>query len=80
MISINVNVKFFRSLGFEAKWGRTFHGAPAMFLRLPSSSLEHQKTTWWMLTKSMYADMTKVGAIEGFCRHTLLGDLFSVKA
>jgi hypothetical protein len=74
------SVKTYRAAGLEAKWGRTRRGAPAIFVRNPSSPNRHQRETWWMVDRSMYELMSKLGVLEGFDSATLLGDLFSVPA
>lgn len=74
------SVTTYRAAGLEAKWGHTGRGSPAMFVRHPSSSLAHQRQQWWMVTKGMYASMEKLGVVEGFNRHTLVGGIFSIPA
>jgi hypothetical protein len=68
------NIATVRTSGLEAKWGRTRHGAPAIFARKPGTQ------TWWMITKSMWADAQSEGLASAFERHTMLGDIFSIPA
>lgn len=77
---LKLNVSTFRSAGLEAKWGRTRLGRPAMFVRNPKASLAHQRTVWYLVSSSMFATMERVGVVEGFDRHTLLADMFSISA
>jgi len=74
------SVATYRSAGLEARWGKARSGAPAIFVRNPSSPLPHQRTTWWLVTRDMFRDMESVEVLEGFNRHTLLADVFSIPA
>jgi hypothetical protein len=62
----------FRAAGLDAKWTKTEHGAPYMVAKLPSQS------KWWVCGQAMWDYMGKVGVLQGFKDHTLLGDAFSV--
>lgn len=73
-------VDTYRNAGLEARWSRTRTGAPAIFVRNPNSKLEHQRTRWWMVDRSMYRQMSKLGVLAGFDSVTLLGDVFSIRA
>lgn len=74
------SVSIYRSAGLEARWSRTSNGAPAIFVRNPKATLAHQRDKWWMVTGGMFKAMAKVGVIEAFDRHTMLGDIFSIPA
>ena len=74
------NVTTYRQAGLEAKWGKRSNGAPVMLIRNPQADLSHQRNIWWVVTAAMFDDMKKVGVKEGFKRHTLLGDVFSITA
>lgn len=73
-------VSTYRAAGLEARWSRTRTGAPAVFVRNPNADLAHQRTSWFMVTAPMFKDMERFGVIEGFDRHTLLADVFSIPA
>ena len=79
-IEVPVQVSTFRNAGLEAKWSRLRNGCPIIVLRYPKSEYVHMRTTWWFLTRQMHNTMKEVGILEGFERHTLLGDMFSVPA
>lgn len=70
------SVLTYRSAGLDAKWGKSVRGAPVIFVRDPSSAFDHQKRSWWMVTKSMFEAMQRDGIVEGFRNQTLLGDIF----
>jgi hypothetical protein len=72
------NVTTFRSAGLEAKWSRTSKGAPIIVVRNPAATLEHQRTRWWFADQRLWNDAAKVGIVEAFDRHTLLGDVFAI--
>ncbi len=72
------NVTTFRSAGLEAKWSRNSKGAPIIVVRNPASQREHQRTSWWFVDRSMWETAAKVGVVEAFDRHTLLGDVFAI--
>ena len=74
------NVATYRNAGLEAKWGKTHGGCPVIFVRNPNAKCNHQKTTWWLVTKDMHKAMEKDGILEAFDGFTLLGDIFSVRA
>ena len=77
-IEVPVQVSTFRNAGLEAKWSKLRNGCPIIVLRDPNSEHVHMRTTWWFLTRQMHNTMKEVGIREGFERHTLLGDMFSV--
>jgi len=66
----------FRDAGLESKWAKTFAGRPIITVRNPNAKLQHQREKWWVVTKSMFENMTENGVIEGFERETLLGNMF----
>lgn len=72
------NVNAYREAGLEARWTRAAQGAPIVVVRNPASPLKHQRETWWMVDRSMFALMEKHGVLAGFDCATALGDLFSV--
>lgn len=72
------NVATYRSAGLEARWSRNPAGGPRMLVRNPASPRKHQRETWWQVTRAMFETMKEVGVVEGFDRHTLLGDIFAV--
>lgn len=76
-MSYPLNVKTFRVVGMEAKWGRS-GGVPCMFVRDPSSKLRHQREKWWMVDRTMWNRIQIEGPREGFNSCTVLGDYFSV--
>jgi hypothetical protein len=69
-----------REAGLEAKWGKMRSGGPIILVRDPNSKHKHQRETWWAVTGDMWQTMLKTNIKEGFDSHTLLGDIFSVKA
>lgn len=77
---MNYNVQTFRDVGFEARWTKTRAGRPYIVVRNPKASTVHQRDQWWVVDRAMFDTMKKVGVCEGFDRHTLLGDVFSVAA
>ena len=77
-MNLKLSVKTFRDVGMEAKWGKV-SGRPPMFVRNPKANLEHQRTKWWLVTKSIWDAMNKDGVLEGFDNSTLLGDVFSLR-
>lgn len=68
----NYRVGAFRDAGLNAKWRKTEHGAPYIVVKLP-----HQNR-WYVCNQSMWDYMAKVGVLQGYTDHTLLGDVFSV--
>lgn len=72
------SVKPLRAAGLEARWTRTQHGAPVMVVRHPQAQSEHQRRTWWMVDNGMWQAMAKIGILEAFDRHTMLGNIFSI--
>lgn len=70
-------VATYRAAGLEAKWGKVL-GRPCIFIRNPKAKATHQRETWWTVTNTMFEDMKKVGIVEAFTRHTLLGHVFSL--
>lgn len=74
------NVSTYRQAGLEAMWGKRSSGSPVMLVRDPNADLSHQRNSWWAVTAAMFEDMKKVGVKEGFNRHTLIGDVFSITA
>jgi len=73
------NVGTLREAGLEARWGKLRTGAPVLFARNPSSELQHQRETWWIITSEVWDAMNQLGVKEGFDRWTRLGDIFSIK-
>ena len=71
-------VKTLRKAQLEARWSRTRSGAPILLARNPVATLIHQRKTWWAVDHKMWETMKQVGVLEGFERHTLLGDVFSL--
>lgn len=76
--ALRYRVADLRAAGLEAKWGKTSRGTPAIFARWPGATLNHQRTTWWMVDANMFENMKKDGVLPAFNGHTLLGDLFSI--
>lgn len=76
--NISLNVETFRNAGLEAKWTKTRQGAPCMIARYPLADLKHQRDTWWIVSQSMWKDAQKIGVVESFINHTLLGNYFSI--
>lgn len=74
------HVHEYRAAGLEAKWSRTRAGAPAIFVRNPNATAEHQRTKWWFVSRAMFEGMQKRNAVDVFNEHTLLGDIFSIPA
>lgn len=74
------SVKTLREAGLEARWTKTRNGAPIIVAHDPMASSEHQRKTWWTIDWATWKTMQKVGIREGFDRHTLLGNIFSVAA
>jgi hypothetical protein len=70
-------VATFREAGLEARWIKRGY-TPFIAVRNPSAKLEHQRKTWWLVTKQMFVSMEREGIVEGFTRATLLGDIFAV--
>lgn len=68
----------FRAAGLQAKWTKNHRGAPIIIVRNPNAESRHQRECWWMCDRSMWETMQRVGILEGFDSHTLLGDVFSV--
>ncbi len=71
-IRTHYRVGAFRAAGLNAKWGKTEHGAPHIVVKLPG------KTKWWVCGQAMWDYMGKVGILQGFNDHTLLGGVFSI--
>lgn len=74
------SVKDFRAAGLEAKWGKTSRGAPFIFARDPNATTAHQRNKFWLIDGGTFKTMQEVGIREGFNRHTLLGNFFSIAA
>lgn len=79
MDPMTYNVATFRRHGLEAKWGRTRNGAPIILARKPTG-LPHQRTTWWAMHGTLWADAKTEGLVSAFDRHTLIADFFSIPA
>lgn len=73
-------VKTLRVAGLEARWTRTGSGAPIIVARDHQAKHAHQRERWWVVSPEMFETMQRDGIREGFDRHTLLGDVFSVPA
>jgi len=73
------SVKTYRAIGMEARWTKV-GGRPAISLRDPQAAGKHQRERWWVMDQSMLDTMKEVGIREGFDRHTMLGDIFSIPA
>ena len=72
-------VGFFRDRGMEAKWKRTEHGSPIIFVRDPKGKLPHQRKYWWAVGYDVWKKMQEgEDPREVFDQHTMLGDPFSV--
>ncbi len=67
-------VSTFREAGLEAKWSKTQRGSPYLLAR------EVGAKTWFVITANMFERMKKVGILEAFKEHTLLGDVLSISA
>lgn len=65
-------VNTFREAGLEAKWSKTNIGSPYLVARKAGTK------TWYKVTAGMFSRMEKVGVVEGFEEHTLLGDVLSI--
>lgn len=76
-MNIEYKVGTFRAAGLEARWGK-HSGTPFILLRNPNAKLEHQRKTWWTCDRTMFERMQKVGIVEAFDEHTLLGDIFAI--
>lgn len=76
-IGIQYRVTDFRNAGLEAKWGKR-NGVPFIYARNPKAERQHQRETYWLIDAKTFADMQKVGIVEGFDNATLLGDMFSI--
>jgi hypothetical protein len=72
------SVTAYRSAGLEARWTKTAMGQPMIVVRNPKAHLKHQRDGWWYVDAGMYSTMRRVGVLEGFDRHTMLGDVFSL--
>lgn len=79
-MNVKYSVNPLRIAGLEARWTHTRNGAPIIVARDPKAISEHQRLTWWHVDQAMWDTMNEIGIKEGFDRHTLLGDLFSVPA
>jgi hypothetical protein len=69
---IPYRVGSFKEVGLEAKWAKSPAGGPYIKARKPDGC-------WYVVSKVMFDRIQKVGVLEGFDEHTLLGDIFSVK-
>lgn len=78
MHATKYSVVTLRAAGLQARWSRNRNGAPIIVARNPQASNEHQRTAWWLVGDAMWKEMKRVGIREGFDRHTLLGDVFSL--
>ncbi len=65
-------VSTFREAGLEAKWSKTTAGQPYILARAVGTK------SWYVVASNMFERMKKVGVIEGFEEHTLLGDVLSI--
>lgn len=72
-------VQTYRDAGLEARWIKR-EGRPVIVIRNPLATLAHQRETWWTVTRGMFEDMQRIGIVEAFTNHTLIGDVFSVPA
>lgn len=79
MSVVNYRVADIRALGLEARWAKRRSGSPIIVARNPAAELAHQRDKWWVIDRGMWERAQKVGLIEAFNEHTLLGDYFSVK-
>ena len=77
-MKLNYRVGTFRQAGLQAKWGKSNSGSPCIFARNPNATTVYQRDTWWLCSLPMWETMQKVGVVEGYDRHTLLGDVFSL--
>jgi len=71
-------VQTFRDAGLEARWSKTRSGAPIIVVRWPAAKLEHQRDEWWLVTNDLWIAMQRLGVIDAFDAHTLLGNIFSL--
>jgi hypothetical protein len=76
--NLTLNVATFRSAGLEARWTKTRSGTPCMVTRNPTAKLKHQRETWWIVDRGMWETAQKIGIVEAFDRHTLLGNFFAI--
>ncbi len=71
---IYYRVNTFREAGLEAKWSKTQTGKPYLLAR------GAWVKAWFVITANMFERMKKVGILEAFKEHTLLGDVLSIPA
>jgi hypothetical protein len=69
-------VGWLRDAGFDAKWGKLQNGTPVLYVRQHGAA----KPTFWLVNKSMWARAKEVGFPQAFSEHTVLGDIFSIRA